>query len=282
MFPLHSNYRRDGATRPLFRSRVSMMASAPSSCPDDEESSTRTSTSTSPTKTTTTTTTAGTFHRPRPRMWSSTAIPSSSSYLSSGSDYSDGYYSSDDSDSEDEADDMLCDASASAADMNDLMKGNINIKNKNNKKKRRPISPTSCTDFDNCEHDRPAKRRRRHRDDGSKHVTFARDPVADVRYRPRTPREDKRMLFYSKRDISGFRHDYYDWLDEGHDPSELHELNENDVEEAIDNVIYASATPTSSSSSTPKKSTTTTTTCVTPDNSSEDEDGEEEYEEEED
>lgn len=271
MFPLHSNYRRDGATRPLFRSRVSMMASAPPRTADDEESST--TKAVTPTNHVKTTSASGTFHRPRPRMWSSITP----SYCSS-SDYSDGYYSSD-SDSEDEDDD---DNNIRLYDAKNDLKGNI----KNTRKKRRPISPTSCTDFD--DHDRPNKRRRRSNPTSSapggprrRRVTFARDPVADVRYRPRTPREDKRMLFYSKRDISGFRHDYYDWLDEGHDPSELHELNENDVEEAIDNVISASATPTSSSSSTPKKSTTTTT-CVTPDNSSEDEDGEEEYEEEED
>ena len=208
-------------------------------------------------------------------MWSSAAIPSSSSYLSSVSDYSDGYYSSDDSDSEDEADDILCDAAS--GDMNDLMKKG-NIKNKNNKKKRRPISPTSCADFENCEHyehDRPAKRCcRRRRNHGSKHVTFARDPVADVRYRPRTPWEDKRMLFYSKRDISGFRRDYYDWLDEGHDPSELYELNEEDVEQEADDSVISTSSPTTP----PKKKTTT---CVTPDNSSEDEDGDDAYEEEE-
>jgi hypothetical protein len=259
MFPLHSNYRRDGATRPLFRSRISMMASCPPRAADtDEESSATTvaAAATSPAKRSIHIKTTATFHRPRPRMWSSTG-PS----VSNDCGDTDGYYSSSSSDSESEDEAEEC----SYDDYDTLCDGSTSRKNDphGTKKKRRPISPTSCAAFD--DHGRLPKRRRttrRHRtSSGSgRRVTFARDPVADVRYRPRTPPEEKRSLFYSKRDISGFRSAYYDWLDEGHQPSDLFELDE--AEEA--------PTATAPTASPPKKSTPTAS-CVTPDNSSEEE-----------
>jgi len=192
-------------------------------------------------------------------MWSSTG-PSASNDCED----TDGYYSSSSSDSESEDEAEEC----SYDDYDTLCGGSTSRKNDPHatKKKRRPISPTSCAAFD--DHGRLPKRRRlsgtarRHRtSSGSgRRVTFARDPVADVRYRPRTPPEEKRSLFYSKRDISGFRNAYYDWLDEGHQPSDLFELDE--AEEAP-----MATAPTAS----PPKKSTPTASCVTPDNSSEEE-----------
>mmetsp|Transcript_1820 Transcript_1820/g.5315 ORF Transcript_1820/g.5315 Transcript_1820/m.5315 type:complete len:267 (-) Transcript_1820:547-1347(-) len=244
MFPVHSNYRRDGATKPLFRSRVSMMTPpSASSCPprtaamdDDEKSSRSMAVATSTERAIHVKTNAATFNRPRPRIWSR----SSPSF--SDCDDTDGYYSSSsssDSESEDEQeyDDDIC-------DKNDLSSRRhiISRRRRQKNKKRRPISPTSCTAFDEYQYQRgrrPAKRRRS--SSSGRRVTFALNPVDDVRYRPRTLPEDKRKLFYSKRDISGFRSAYYQWLDEGQDPSDLFDLKDDDEDNKT--VIATSVPP---------------------------------------
>mmetsp|Transcript_7100 Transcript_7100/g.14858 ORF Transcript_7100/g.14858 Transcript_7100/m.14858 type:complete len:277 (+) Transcript_7100:103-933(+) len=265
------NYRRDGATKPLFRSRVSMMSSQPRQTEEEAEQQQQQQKQDFLMRMTTSsfggTPTTSHRTRPRPRMWSSNPV-----LVSNKRSYSDAYYDdSDSSDSEDEDEE------------DEVLSHGVSNKNEID----RPISPTSCASFDR--HGRYRKKRRtsrqhRRRSSSSsdvtteRHVMFATNPVAEVRYRPRTPVDEKAKLFYSKRQIKDFRSDYYDWLDQGYRASDWYDMTddeEDDDEPEEQQQLATAATTTTIAKMEQQLQETPKSGVVTPDVSSEEEDGSE-------
>ena len=269
------NYRRDGATKPLFRSRVSMMSSQPRQV--EEADGAQHQDQTEDTRTTSCSfgaTASSTSHRsrPRPRMWSSNSL-----LVSNKRSYSDTYYddssdSSDDSDSDDE----------------EVLSHTIN-KNEIG----RPTSPTSCTNFDRYRRHRKKRRTSSHNRRSSssssltneRHVMFAANPVAEVRYRPRTPVDEKSKLFYSKRQIKDFRSAYYDWLEQGYTATDCYEMTddeEDEEQEAAEHDTTMSSAPATDTAAPTEIDlrVTPTSGVVTPDVSSEEEDSDNDHDEE--
>ena len=138
--------------------------------------------------------------RRRPRMWSEHAAAISAPSMCVVNTY----YASSDSDDSGSDDDELCRRCTV-----DTMAH----------KRARPLSPDSDTDLGPSRAKRSKRRLTTMSTASSPYtrhrpcVMFSINPVTAIMTRPRTPKEDVRSMYYSKKDIRGFRRDYYDWAD---------------------------------------------------------------------